>query len=57
MKLQEILEGRTVKDRKTGKEYDPDVEFEKLQKDPEFIAQMKRMKNEEGKGWPKRKDK
>jgi hypothetical protein len=33
----------TIKDRKTGKEYDPEAEFEKLQNDPEYIAQMKRM--------------
>lgn len=33
----------TIKDRKTGKEYDPKAEFEKLQNDPEYIDQMKRM--------------
>ena len=43
-----------IKDRKTGKEYDPEAEFEKLQNDPEYIAQMKRMGKEEGHGWPKR---
>ena len=47
-------EKRTVRDRKTGKEYNPDDEFAKLQKDPEYVAQMKRMGKEEGRGWPKK---
>lgn len=34
---------RYVTDRKTGKQYDPDEEFAKLQNSPEFQAQMKRM--------------
>lgn len=49
-------EKKLVKDRKTGEMYDPDEEFKKLQNDPEYIAQMKRMGREEGRGWPKRKD-
>ena len=57
-KQQDVAEGekKQVQDRKTGKMYDPDEEFKKLQNDPEYIAQMKRMGREEGKGWPKRKD-
>jgi len=52
-----VAEGsKTVKDRKTGKEYDPAAEFEKLLKDPETVDQMKRMGKEQGKGWPQRKD-
>jgi hypothetical protein len=55
---QDVAEGeeKQVQDRKTGKMYDPDEEFKKLQNDPEYIDQMKRMGREEGKGWPKRKD-
>ena len=34
---------RYVTDRKTGKQYDPDEEFDKLKNSPEFQAQMKRM--------------
>jgi hypothetical protein len=45
---------KLVKDRKTGEMYDPDKEFNKLINSPEYIAMLKRMKNEEGKGWPKR---
>jgi hypothetical protein len=45
---------KLVKDRKTGEMYDPDKEFDKLMNSPEYIAMLKRMKNEEGKGWPKR---
>lgn len=51
-----VREADTVRDRKTGQEYDPAEEFDKLQKDPDYIAQMTRMGREEGKGWPKRKD-
>lgn len=51
-----VKESKTVKDRKTGTEYDPAEEFEKLQNDPDYVAQMKRMGREEGKGWPKRKE-
>lgn len=52
-----VREAETVRDRKTGQEYNPADEFEKLQKDPDYVAQMKRMGREEGKGWPKRQDK
>jgi hypothetical protein len=45
---------KLVKDRKTGEMYDPDKEFDKLMNSKEYIAMLKRMKNEEGKGWPKR---
>ena len=41
-----------VKDRVTGKMYDPQIEFEKLLRDPEVIDQMVRMKEERGRGWP-----
>jgi len=34
---------KLVKDRKTGKEYDPHIEFAKVMNDPEVRAQMKRM--------------
>jgi hypothetical protein len=36
-----------VRDRKTGKEYNPDEEFDKLKNSPEFQAQMKRMAQKE----------
>ena len=49
-------EKKQVKDRKTGQWYDPDEKFKELQKNPDYIAQMKRMGREEGKGWPKRKE-
>ncbi len=45
---------KMVKDRKTGELYDPDQEFDRLLKSPEVVAMLKRMKNEEGRGWPKR---
>jgi hypothetical protein len=45
---------KLVKDRKTGEMYDPDKEFDKLMNSKEYIAMLKRMKNEEGRGWPKR---
>lgn len=48
---------KQVQDRKTGQWYDPDEKFKELQKNPDYIAQMKRMGREEGKGWPKRKEK
>lgn len=38
---------RYVTDRKTGKQYDPDEEFNKLKDSPEFQAQMKRMATKE----------
>lgn len=38
---------RYVTDRKTGKQYDPDEEFDKLKNSPEFQAQMKRMATKE----------
>jgi hypothetical protein len=37
-----------VKDRKTGKLYDPNKEFDKKMKSPEVMAQMKRMAAKEG---------
>jgi hypothetical protein len=43
-----------VTDVKTGKQYDPEEEIEKMYSDPEYIAQMQRMGREEGRGWPKR---
>jgi len=43
-----------VKDVKTGKEYDPQKEFDKLFKDPEFLAMLVRMQKEQGRGWPVR---
>ena len=39
---------RYVTDRKTGKQYDPDEEFDKLKNSDEFKAQMKRMSQKEG---------
>jgi hypothetical protein len=38
---------RYVTDRKTGKQYDPDEEFDKLKNSDEFKAQMKRMAQKE----------
>jgi hypothetical protein len=38
---------RYVTDRKTGKQYDPDEEFEKKMNSPEVMAQMKRMAQKE----------
>ena len=45
---------KLVKDRKTGEMYDPDKKFKELMDKPETVAMLKRMKNEEGIGWPKR---
>ena len=45
---------KLVKDKKTGEMYDPKEEFDKLINSPKYIAMLKRMKNEEGRGWPKR---
>lgn len=39
---------KSVKDRKTGKMYDPDKEFDKKMNSPEVMAQMKRMAQKEG---------
>ncbi len=39
---------RYVTDRKTGKQYDPEEEFDKLKNSDEFKAQMKRMSTREG---------
>jgi hypothetical protein len=39
---------RYVTDRKTGKQYDPEEEFDKLKNSNEFKAQMKRMGQKEG---------
>jgi hypothetical protein len=39
---------RQVQDRKTGKWYDPDEEFDKLKNSPDFIGVMKRMSTREG---------
>jgi hypothetical protein len=38
---------RYVTDRKTGKQYDPEEEFDKKMNSPEVIAQMKRMSQRE----------
>lgn len=43
-----------VTDKKTGKKYNPEKEFDKIMNDPETVAQFKRMKSEKGKGWPRR---
>jgi len=45
---------KLVKDKVTGKMYDPEEKFKELMDSPEYIAMLKRMKNEEGIGWPKR---
>lgn len=45
---------KMVRDRKTGKQYDPKAEFNKLMNSPDTKAQMTRMGQEKGKGWPKR---
>jgi chorismate mutase len=39
---------KLVRDRKTGKQYDPNKEFEKKMNSPEVMAQMKRMAQKEG---------
>jgi hypothetical protein len=39
---------KLVRDRKTGKQYDPNKEFEKKMNSPEVMAQMKRMAKKEG---------
>jgi hypothetical protein len=39
---------KLVRDRKTGKQYDPNKEFEKKMTSPEVMAQMKRMAQKEG---------
>jgi hypothetical protein len=54
--LNETAKGKKklVKDKKTGEMYDPDEEFDKLMNKPTTLAMLKRMKNEEGVGWPKR---
>ena len=39
---------RYVTDRKTGKQYDPEEEFDKLKNSDDFKAQMKRMAQKEG---------
>ncbi len=36
---------RIVRDMKTGRDYDPEVAFQELLKEPWFKAQMKRMAN------------
>ena len=45
-----------VQDKKTGQYYDADKACQDMFKDPEFIAMVTRMQNEEGKGWPDRKE-
>jgi hypothetical protein len=49
---------KLVRDRKTGKQYDPNKEFEKKMTSPEVMAQMKRMAKKEGvaEGLPKSQD-
>ena len=44
---------KLVRDRKTGKQYDPNKEFEKKMNSPEVMAQMKRMAQKEGVAGPK----
>ena len=39
---------KLVRDRKTGKQYDPNKEFEKKMTSPDVMAQMKRMAKKEG---------
>jgi len=39
---------RQVQDRKTGKWYDPDEEFDKLKNSPDFMGVMKRVSTREG---------
>jgi hypothetical protein len=39
---------KLVRDRKTGKQYDPNKEFEKKMTSPDVMAQMKRMAQKEG---------
>jgi hypothetical protein len=46
--LQRANKTKMVQDRKTGKMYDPDVEFDKLKNSDDFQAQMKRMAQKEG---------
>jgi hypothetical protein len=45
----EAMQGRAgrVQDRKTGRFYDPDEEFDRLRNSPEFGAQMRRMSQRE----------
>lgn len=46
-----------IKDVKTGEEYDPKEKMDELVwKNKDTVAQFKRMKNEQGKGWPKSKN-
>jgi hypothetical protein len=49
---------KLVRDRKTGKQYDPNKEFEKKMNSPEVMAQMKRMAQKEGtaEGYRDRRD-
>ncbi len=42
-----------VKDKVSGKLYDPKKEFNNLLKKPEVVSQLKRMGKEQGKGWDK----
>lgn len=44
----EVKPKRLVKDRKTGKMYDPDKEFDKLMSNPKTISMFKRMKKTDG---------
>jgi hypothetical protein len=56
-KVQDLREAKLmVKDRKTGKMYDPHKELKKLLHHPETVAQFKRMKDEKGRGWPVNKN-
>jgi hypothetical protein len=48
-------ESKEVVDKKTGQKYNPDDEIEKMYKSQDYVDMVKRMKNEVGKGWPKRK--
>lgn len=50
--LKQLLE-KDVTDKKTGEKYDPEKKFKELLHHPDTKAQLKRMKDEKGKGWPK----
>ena len=46
-----------VQDKFTGKWYDAHKAIDELiWNNPKFIAMLKRMQNEEGRGWPKKED-
>lgn len=47
---------KLVVDKKTGEEYDPQQKFDDMLNHPDTKAQFKRMKDEQGKGWPERNE-